>query len=154
MPTPQANALRRDLGVVDKHIKVGVNSQRAKAMDNRWARWDALYVARNIDPYLRTWDDPSPSFKSLESATAMVDWPPPKTPPRLAQWRTHFRPWARRTPDRGGLAHARTVMVEYIFESSARSRRTRRAMTPLKSQAHPNPHHHFHPNSGVWGGTQ
>jgi hypothetical protein len=102
MPTPQANALRRDLGVVDKHIKVGVNSQRAKAMDNRWARWDALYVARNIDPYLRTWDDPSPSFKSLESATAMVDWPPPKTPPRLAQWRTHFRPWARRTPDRGG----------------------------------------------------
>jgi hypothetical protein len=34
--------MRIDLGTVDEHIKSGVTTQRAKAMDNHWTRWDAF----------------------------------------------------------------------------------------------------------------
>jgi hypothetical protein len=60
LPTPQVNVLRADLDTVDKLIKLGVTDQRAKSMDNYWTHWDALWVAHNIDPYLRTWTDQVP----------------------------------------------------------------------------------------------
>jgi hypothetical protein len=59
-PTSQAYALRLDLGTVDERIKSGVTTQRVKAVDNQWTRWDSFCVAYNSDPYLRTWTDPVP----------------------------------------------------------------------------------------------
>jgi hypothetical protein len=60
MSTPQSDALLLDLGLVDERIRSGVTSQRAKAMDNYWSRWDSFCMAHNIDPYLRNWADPVP----------------------------------------------------------------------------------------------
>jgi hypothetical protein len=60
LPTAQANALRIDLGIVEERIKQGITAHRTKAMDKHWSRWDAFYVAHNVDPYLKTWADPIP----------------------------------------------------------------------------------------------
>jgi hypothetical protein len=60
LSTPQADALLLDLGLVDERIRSGVTSQRAKAMDNHWSRWDSFCMEHNIDPHLRNWTDPVP----------------------------------------------------------------------------------------------
>jgi hypothetical protein len=52
--------MRIDLRTVDESIKSGVTTERAKAMDSHWTRWDAFCVAHNIGPYLQTWSDPVP----------------------------------------------------------------------------------------------
>jgi hypothetical protein len=44
-----------------------------------------------------------PLSKSLVNATETVDWPPSRTPSRLAQWRTPYGQLARHTPDWGPL---------------------------------------------------
>lgn len=41
-------------------IKHGVTTQRAKAQDKHWDRWDAFCVEHHIDPFLRTFTDPIP----------------------------------------------------------------------------------------------
>jgi hypothetical protein len=46
LPTAQANALRTDLSLVDERVKVGVTTQRSKAMENH-----------DVDPYLSIWED-------------------------------------------------------------------------------------------------
>jgi hypothetical protein len=38
MPYAQANALRADLGLVDKRIKSGATKKLSKAMDKHWSR--------------------------------------------------------------------------------------------------------------------
>jgi hypothetical protein len=49
-----------------------------------------------------------PSSKSLANGIGMDGWPPSRIPSRLAQWRTPYVPWARRTPDWGPLTRAGT----------------------------------------------
>jgi hypothetical protein len=56
----KADALLSDLGLVQEAIKLGVTSQRAKAQDQHWDRWDAFCIGHNIDPFLRTYRDPIP----------------------------------------------------------------------------------------------
>jgi hypothetical protein len=56
----KANALRTDLGTVDRRIRSGVTNKRANAMDKHWERWEKLCLENNVDPLLQTWDDPVP----------------------------------------------------------------------------------------------
>jgi hypothetical protein len=60
LSTVQANALRADLGAVDKIIRVGITQKRANVMDNHWGRWEQFCLENNVDPYLQTWDDRVP----------------------------------------------------------------------------------------------
>jgi hypothetical protein len=54
------NALRADLGVVDKRIRSGITAKRSNAMDKHWGRWEQFCLEQNVDPYLQAWDDPVP----------------------------------------------------------------------------------------------
>jgi hypothetical protein len=63
MLTAQANVLRADLSLVDERIKAGVTTQRSKAIDKHWDRWEEFCLAHHVDPYLSTWDDPVPMLQ-------------------------------------------------------------------------------------------
>jgi hypothetical protein len=55
--------MRADLGLVDERIKVGITTQRSKAMDKHWGRWEEFCLAHHVDPHLSTWDDPVPMLQ-------------------------------------------------------------------------------------------
>jgi hypothetical protein len=63
MPTAQANAMRADLSRVDERIKAGVTTQRSKAMDKHWGRWEEFCLTHHVDPHLSTWDYPVPMLQ-------------------------------------------------------------------------------------------
>jgi hypothetical protein len=51
-----------------------------------------------------------PSSKYSANATETEDWPPSRTPSRLAQWRTPYRQLSRSMPDWGALNQGKTHM--------------------------------------------
>jgi hypothetical protein len=106
LPTAQANALHIDLGTVEERIKQGVPAQRANEMDKHWSRWDALCVAHNVDPYLKTWADPVPILQVFGERYRDGRLSPRKKTLELALWKTASAPLARRMPDWGAWGGA------------------------------------------------
>jgi hypothetical protein len=80
MPTAQANSLRADLRLVDERIKAGVTTQRSKAMDKHWDRWEEFCLAHPVDPHLSTWDDPVPMLQVFGERYRDGRLPPPNNP--------------------------------------------------------------------------
>ena len=60
LPPEKIDEFRRDLELVQKAVKAGVTHKRSQAMDNHWGRWDAYCLDHNLDPFLRSHNDPVP----------------------------------------------------------------------------------------------
>jgi hypothetical protein len=68
-------------------------------MDNHWNRWEALCVAHNIDPYLRTWADTVPILQVFGKRYRDGRMAPLKNPVKARTVENALRPV--------GQAHAR-----------------------------------------------
>lgn len=60
LPRDQAHALSTDFELVQEAIRSGVTHKRTREHDAHWVRWSDFCHSINVDPFLRTHDDPVP----------------------------------------------------------------------------------------------
>jgi len=89
---------------------------------------------RSASPLLKTqpWltlQTPSHSCGYSPTATELAPWLPPVLASALAQWRTPFEPWGRRSPHWAALAHACNRPEDWICAYTDFSKLTQRKMT-------------------------
>jgi hypothetical protein len=63
LPTNTADAFHDSLGAVQRHIRAGVVSSRARAADHHWQRWETFCQQHSLDPLLLGLQDPIPALQ-------------------------------------------------------------------------------------------
>ena len=60
MQPSRSDVFRSDLGLVQKAVRSGVTEKYANKKDAHWRLWHTFCLQENVDPFLKTFDDPVP----------------------------------------------------------------------------------------------